>query len=433
MRKVLSMMVFLSLLFGLLAAGVVSAEEPVKLKFVSLAWQKQSIEANKEIVKEWNEEHPGVQVEYIQGTWGSIYDYMITAFETETVPDVFHFESAEIVGFAQKGYLTDLSKYMSDDLKNDIVEEAWKTTKTNGEGVYGVPFLWESQITLYNKDLFKEAGIQPATPADPWSWGELREAAVRLTKDTNGDGNIDQWGAGLGLKSPAKKFLRLSVGFGGKFFEKNDSGNYVVKVNQPEKRLMIHHKAMLYDEKTAPISGIGQSGSSMIPGFLAGKYAMIPNVGVWARQQVVVNASDDFNWGVIPPIKADTQDQGVGTQTLSIPSDSKNKPEAMQFIEFFLSTKNMARLAKGDWMLPTRKSTMELPEFTNAGNGWDVALKSAENLIAGPWQSIPGFTEWKNRVGNPIFQLYLKDEIDLKRASEQLERDGNRVLERYYD
>ncbi|ACL69219.1 ABC transporter substrate-binding protein [Halothermothrix orenii] len=430
MKKLLLLLMVVSLLAGVAATGLVMAKEPIEIKFVSLAWQKQSIEANKEIVAEWNRTHPDVQVKYIQGTWGSIHDYMITAFETGSVPDVFHYESAAIVGFAQKGYLAELNSLMSEDLKNDILDEAWKTTQLENGKIYGVPFLWESQITLYNKALFKEAGITPPTIDNPWTWEDLREAAKKLTKDTDNDGEIDQWGVGLGLKSPAKKMLRLSVGFGGKFFKK-ENGEYHVEVGEAEKKLLKQFYAMLYEDKTAPLSGIGQSGSSMIPGFLAGKYAMVPSVGVWARQQVVVNAPENFEWGVIPPIKAKTQAQGVGTQTLSIPSASKYKKEAMEFIEFFLNTRNMARLAKGDWMLPTRKSTMNLPMFQTDENGWKVAMNSAKCLEAGPWQNIPGFPEWKNRVGNPVIQLYLKDKISLEDAAKRLEREGNRILQRY--
>ncbi|HEY8346191.1 MAG TPA: ABC transporter substrate-binding protein, partial [Symbiobacteriaceae bacterium] len=77
-----------------------STKEPVTLRFVSLAWQKQSVEANKEIVAKWNEEHPDIQVEYIQGDWNSIHDYMLTSFESGDVPDIFHYESPSIIDWA---------------------------------------------------------------------------------------------------------------------------------------------------------------------------------------------------------------------------------------------------------------------------------------------------------------------------------------------
>jgi len=66
-----------------------TATEPERLRFVSLAWQEQAIATNKSMFGEWNIIHPNLQVEYIQGTWNSIDDYLITAFETGDVPMYF--------------------------------------------------------------------------------------------------------------------------------------------------------------------------------------------------------------------------------------------------------------------------------------------------------------------------------------------------------
>src|SRR5690606_30825563 len=101
-----------SLLFVVLLAvvligsfSVMGFAEPITLRFVSLAWQEQSVDANLAIVEEWNRRNPSIQVEYVQGSWDSIHDYMVTSFETRDVPDIFHYEAALIVDFARRGYL----------------------------------------------------------------------------------------------------------------------------------------------------------------------------------------------------------------------------------------------------------------------------------------------------------------------------------------
>ena len=45
---------------------------------------------------------------------------------------------------------------------------------------------------FYNKKLFEKAGLQP-----PKTWSEFVDTAKKLTKDTNGDGKIDQWGVAI--------------------------------------------------------------------------------------------------------------------------------------------------------------------------------------------------------------------------------------------
>ena len=46
----------------------------VTLRFQSLAFQEPTVQATKDIVKAWNDDHPDVQVEYVQGSWDSVQD-----------------------------------------------------------------------------------------------------------------------------------------------------------------------------------------------------------------------------------------------------------------------------------------------------------------------------------------------------------------------
>ena len=289
--------------------------------------------------------------------------------------------------------------------------------------------MWESLITLYNEDLFEEAGVTPPTVEDPWTWDEMREAARTLTKDTDGDGQTDQWGAAFGLRSPVNRVLNLSLGFGGEYFYQED-GEWVVRVGNEEKELLNDVMGMMYEDETASTDGVGLSGPELFPGFFEGKYAMLPGIGVWARQQIVENGPEDFNWGVLPPLMAESQRQGSATQTLSIPAASEHQEEATRFLEFFLNTQNMATLAQGDWLFPTRASSFDLPEFQTAEAGWDVATESARHLDLANWQFVPNFAEWKSRVATPVFQELFADRISVDEAAQRIEQEGNRVINR---
>ncbi len=400
------------------------------LRFVSLAWQEETLAANRAIVAEWNQAHPGMPVEYVQATWSSVHDYLITSFETGDVPDVFHYESSVIVDFAARGFLADLAPMIDPEMKDDILGVAWASvTRPDGQ-VSGVPFLMESLIGLYNEDLLRRAGVRPPTFAKPWTWSDMRAAAIRLTADTTGDGTVDRWGAAIGLRNSGNIVMNLSIGFGGSFFRKEE-GRYVVRVGPEERELLSTLYDMIYlDHSTAP-SGIGQSGPGMIPGFFAGKYAMLVGIGAWSRQQLAVNAPPQFHWGIIPPLKARTQNTGTSAQTLSIPKSSKHRTEAMEFIRFILNRRNMARLALADWMLPARKSCLALPEFNSAAGGWDVTTASSVFLSTGPWLGAPGYVEWKSRVANPVLQEFFSSRLGLDETAKRIEEESNVVLSRY--
>ena len=405
-------------------------QENHPLRFVSLAWQERSIATNISIVNEWNAAHPDIEVEYIQGTWNSAHDYLITAFETGDVPDIFHYESSVIIDYAMRGYLTDLSPYIAPEMKNDILEVAWATvTRPNGE-IGGIPFLIESLVVLYNKTLFQKAGIIPPTIENPWTWDDLRSAALRLTKDNDGDGVIDQYGAGFGLRSSANIVMNTSISFGGSFFRK-EGDHFVVKVKDEEKRLLQTIVDMIYKDKSVSPASIGESGAGMIPGLFSGKYAMLVGIGSWGRQQLVENAPKDFKWGVMPPLKAKTQMYGVSTQTLSIPKKSKRPKEAMMFIDFMLSSKNTAKLALDDWMIPARKSCLAMPEFKDSIGGWDITCSAVNTLGVGSWTGAPGYVEWKSRVANPVLQELFAGRLTVDEAAKRIEHESNIVLSRY--
>ena len=407
-----------------------SAPHREKLQFVCLAWQENAVETFKALVSEWNQIHPETQVEYVQATWNSIHDYLITGFETGDVPDVIHYESSAIIDFAVRGYLEDLSPLISDDLKKDVQEVAWASVRRSNGSLSGVPILLESLLILYSKDLFKEAGIVPPDMEHPWTWEDLRKAARVLTKDTNGDGSIDQWGAGIGLRSSSNIIMNLTIGFGGSYFRK-ENGSYVVRMGEDETKLLSLLMDMMYKDSSLTTAGLGQSGPAMIPSFCAGKYAIQVGIGAWARQQLIQNAPPGFHWGVLPPLKARTQQIGTSTETLSIPRASLHKREAMAFIEFLANRANGARIASSDAMVPARSSCLAMPQFRTEDDGWKIAVESAKYLAVGDWVGAPGYIEWKSRVANPILQELFSNRLTVMEAARRIEIESNIILSRY--
>jgi ABC-type glycerol-3-phosphate transport system substrate-binding protein len=415
---------------GALGEGPGGGGSSGPIRFLSLAWQEQALRANREIVARWNSLHPDRPVEYVQGTWSSASDYLVTAFETGDVPDVFHYESSVIVDFARRGYLADLGPMIPDEMREDVYEAAWGTVRQDDGTIPGIPFLLESLVLQYNPAHFEDAGIAVPRADRPWSWEQMREAARRLTRDTDGDGATDRWGVGIGLRNGANIVLNLSVGYGGGFFRRSGA-NYSVDVGAPERELLRTLHALLYVDRSAAPASAGQSGPGMIPGFLAGKYSMLLGIGAWARQQVVENAPAGFRWAVMPPLVARTQQTATNCQTLSIPTKSRRKHDAMEFILFMLDRETSARLARSDWMIPARRSCGARPEFRDPRGGWDVTMDGVRFLTAGPWTGAPGYIEWKSRVVNPILQELFANRVSVDEAAARIEKESNIVLSRY--
>ncbi|GGK93200.1 hypothetical protein GCM10010094_62530 [Streptomyces flaveus] len=419
----------LAVVLGLVISGCTSDDSGsedgrITLRFQSLAWQQESVDANKELVKEWNATHPGVKVEYVQGTWESVHDQLLTSFEGGEAPDIIHDASDDLADFAYGGYLADLTDLLPERLKSDIPQRSWETA-TFGEGIYGVPFLQEPRILIANAKWLKESGVRIPTPERPWSWGEFREITDELS---NGDG---KYCVAWPLKEPVSATLNLSLSTGGQLFHQGTDGKVKIRFDEADEVVPETIHDQVNTDGSAPSSTLGSSGSDTLPGFFGGRYAMVP-LGFSYRQQIVQQAPKGFDWQVLPaPAGADGLAQGVSPQTLSIAEDSPNKEQAAEFIDFLLRPENMVRLALGDWMLPTGTEALKDPALHTTEHDWATGTALAAHLRSAPAQSVRGYPEWKDKIATPAFQEYYSGAIGLDELRGRLVEDGNLVLKRY--
>ncbi|MET8827943.1 extracellular solute-binding protein [Streptomyces sp. NPDC004610] len=399
------------------------ADGRITLRFQSLAWQEESVTATKDLVAEWNATHPDIRVEYVQGSWDSVHDQLLTSFEGGEAPDIIHDASDDLADFAYGGHLADLTDLLPARLRSDIPAHSWRTT-TFGDGIYGVPFLQEPRVLIANSRRLRESGVRIPTPERPWSWAEFREVAKTLS----GDGG---YGVAWPLKDPVSATLNLSLSTGGQLFHRGTDGKVTIRYEPGDAVVPDTIHAQTGPDASASPTTLGSGGSDTLPGFFGGRYAMVP-LGFSYRQQIVQQAPEGFEWQVLPaPAGAEGLTQGVSPQTLSIAEDSPYKEQAVAFLDFLLQPPNMVRLALGDWMLPTGTAALADPALRTTEHDWATGTALAARLRPAPAQSVRGYPEWKDKVATPAFQEYYSGAIDADELERRLERDGNLVLARY--
>ncbi|MET7291131.1 sugar ABC transporter substrate-binding protein [Streptomyces griseoloalbus] len=421
--RILVTVLAVALLLTGCSSGGTRDDGRITLRFQSLAWQQESVEANKELVEEWNATHPDIRVEYVQGSWDSVHDQLLTSFEGGEAPDIIHDASDDLADFAYGGYLADLTELLPERLKSDIPGRSWETV-TFKDGIYGVPFLQEPRVLIANATWLRQSGVRVPTPEQPWSWAEFRQVTKRLS----GGG---KYGVAWPLKEPVSATLNLSLSAGGRLFHRDADGKVTVRFEEGDEVVprTVHEQANT--DRSASPTTLGSGGSDTLPGFFAGKYAMVP-LGFSYRQQIVQQAPKGFDWQVLPaPAGAGGLTQGVSPQTLSVAEDCPHKKEAAAFLDFLLQPENMVRLALGDWMLPTGRQALADPALRTAEHGWATGTALADRLRPAPAQTVRGYPEWKDKVATPALQEYYSGAIGLDELRERLEEDGNLVLARY--
>ena len=389
-----------------------TGDEAVTLTFQSLAFQEPTIAATEQIVADWNAENPNIQVELTQGSWDNVQDQLVTQFQGGTAPDIIHYESAGMTGFAEQGYLADLGPYLSDEIREGISEDVLNTVTSEEAGTFAVPTLLQSYVVFANTDAFAAAGVE-VPDGETLTWDQFQELAATLTAD-------GRFGVGWGLRQPTATVMNMAPQFGGTFFD--TEGEETTMTVGPEELAvpMRIHEMTYVDGSIDPVS-VTQSGSDVLPGFYGGTYAMYVG-GNYIAQQLVESAPDGFNWAVLPPLEGtESAEQVANPQTLSVPAQSEYVQAAAEFINYFVNAENLAELAVGDWLIPASADAREVvAETTEGQNGWATTLATGDLLASAPYQTVANYTQWKDQYATPLLQQYFANSIDADALEVQL-------------
>lgn len=401
------------------------------LDFLSLAWQEESVKANKALVAQWNSAHPEVQVRYVQGSWDDVHDQLLTSFEGGAAPDIIHDEGNDLTDFGSGGYLADLTRLLPAGVRSRIPSAAWDMARF-GDGLYGVPFLQEPRVLIANRTLLAEAGVALPTAEQPWTWDEFEDVAKELSRSGGSD---ERYGVAWPMSSPVSVTLNLALTTGGRILYRKDDGGTEARLEPADSAFAEMVRRQVGTDRSAPAGALGMSGGDTLPGFFAGRYAMLP-LNLSYRQQVQQQAPAHFDWVTLPlPVGAGAPDggraQGVSPQTLSVAGDCRHQAQAAAFIGFMTQTDHLVELAKGDWMAPTGTDALRDPSLTTDKLGWSTGMSVAAHLAASPALGRRGYPEWSDKVATPALQQFFSGAIGLDSLRRKLVRDGNRVFDRY--
>jgi ABC-type sugar transport system permease subunit/ABC-type glycerol-3-phosphate transport system substrate-binding protein len=164
--------------------------------------------AYQEAIDRFSEES-GVEVEVIVTDADQYATKLQAAISGNNVPDVFYIEQANLQSYVTSGVLLDITDHVEAsgvDLDNlwdygvDSYRYDGKIQGTPEGALYGLPKDVGPFAMGYNKTMLEAEGIEPPSADEPYTWDEWLEILKKVTKDTDGDKKIDQWGTGLNVQ-----------------------------------------------------------------------------------------------------------------------------------------------------------------------------------------------------------------------------------------
>jgi multiple sugar transport system substrate-binding protein len=270
-----------------------------------------------------------------------------------------------------------------------------------------------------NMDILKSAGIKAPTLDNPWTWAQFRANAKKLT-------NSSRYGVCWGLRSPVAAVQTMSLNYGGQFFYL-ENGKWTFKFGPNDQNVIHQMHDMIHVDKSVDPAATGLSGSAVLPAFFGGKCAMTV-AGNFTAQSMILQGPKDLNWAMFPLLKGQSQQQVANPQTYSISAQSANKQSAMFFLAYLVNRQNLAKLAAGDWLIPSNPDAGKLlRKSTKRAGSWKIATESVVHFRKGNWVSLAAYPRWKAEVAQPAFVQYLRGSTSLQDLEKSLSDGWTRV------
>ncbi|MBF4575999.1 sugar ABC transporter substrate-binding protein [Frondihabitans sp. VKM Ac-2883] len=330
-------------------------------------------------------EETGIKVNIEVIPWTNLYNKILTAVSSGDGPDVLSIGNTWATSLQSSGAFV---PFEGDALKaiggkDKFVASSYATGGAEGKAPTSVPLYGLSYSMYYNTKMFKAAGID--TP--PATWDEFVADAKKLTKDTDGDGQIDQWGvtmAGSSVSNNAHQAFVRGLQNGGALYDAD--GKPTFASDGEVKGIKQWVDLIGADKVVNPSDAESVNGSDMAATFADGKAAMFfdqaPGASLAAR---------NFTDYAAAPVPMETADATglLGTQShvaginLSIFKNTGNLSGSEKLVKFMTSVPAQQSLNKSFASIPVVTDAYDDPAFKTA------AIKLKQEILKDHAQPMP--------------------------------------------
>lgn len=156
----------------------------------------QSYKSFDEAIEKFQKLHPNIRIKYRSGTLKNDYsEWLAQKIINGDEPDIFCVLPGDFNTFASIGIMKNLDELIKRDKTFNINRMYLNAIKFGQfQGIqYAISKELDPQLMFVNKTLLKKEGI--SVPKGNWTWDDFYDICRKVTKDTNGDGKIDQFGS----------------------------------------------------------------------------------------------------------------------------------------------------------------------------------------------------------------------------------------------
>ncbi|MBW4552267.1 MAG: ABC transporter substrate-binding protein [Aphanocapsa sp. GSE-SYN-MK-11-07L] len=292
------------------------------------------------LIDQFNQSHPQIQVDsFYIGQPDQQMPKILAAVVGNAPPDLLWYNPTITGQLVELGALRPLEEWWQASPVRSQIDPALLSTMNYQQHTWSVPFGTNNIGIFYRPSLFKAAGVTTL----PKTWAELRQTAKQLTRDTNGDGKVDQRGIFLSLGQGEFAVFTWLPFMWSAGSELSTQALRAVDLVNPGAIAALQFWSDLLKDGSAMLS-LPERGYEL-DNFLAGKVAM-QITGPWTLAQLQQSGVD---FGVLPIPEQVKSATGLGGENLFVFKTTPEREQAaLMFAEYVVS-----QGFQTDWALKT--------------------------------------------------------------------------------
>ncbi|MDB6732543.1 ABC transporter substrate-binding protein [Bifidobacterium longum] len=368
-------------------------------------WTRSPLERQaKNVVEAYNKSHKNqVKLEIIpnddmEGKVGG-------ASQTDSLPDILAGDVVRIPYWASEGIFTDITKQIDGlDNKADLQQGHIEAGTVDG-AEYTLPFITDVSVMVWNKNLYKEAGLDPEQ--GPKSIDQFVEQAKKVAA-LNKDGVAGSYLAGQ--SGGALVFdLFPSVWADGESVMNKD-GSEATLDNDSMKGVLDAYKELANTTNGLGAGSKEETGATWTAPFANGKIGVMPYPNTSTTALFDAEKDGGFEVGVapIPGTKEGKTSTFLGGDAMGISKDSKHVAQAWNFLYWLMQSDAQKKVFadQGD-------TASNIQTLKTAYKDADPRIQTINSVIIdgnGQTPKSPAFNEAFNAAGSP-WQLLVQNAV----------------------
>lgn len=315
-------------------------------------------------------EHPDIDVTPVYtGSYADTAVKTQAGVQAKQPPDVAVLQSTELFSLLDMNAILPLDDFIAKEEGGYLADfyPAFMANSQTGGHTYSIPFQRSTIVLYYNKEMFKEAGLDPEK--GPETWEQMQEYAVKLKKDGR-----------YGLEIPVTGFAYWMM----QTFALQNGDNLMtpdgkkVMFDTPENVEGLQYWLDLAAKHKAMPEGV-TDWSTVPSDFLEGKTAMMYHT-TGNLSNVKKNATFDFGVSFLPAKKQYGSPTGGGNFYIFKDIAPEKQQAAWEFVKFMTEPERAAQWSIDTGYVAVRKSAYETERMKEYAAGFPAAVVARDQL-----------------------------------------------------